>query len=141
MGNAIKYLKHEITHGVVPGTPEEDAKAVLSDRIDKFIQERITLAQVMISEYAQPKITDGDVILVHAGSELLYFVLKSALEAGKKFSVTVIDSRPKLKGQGFLARLTNLGIPCTYALINSISYAMREVSKVFLSAHALLANG
>lgn len=38
MGNAIKYLKHEITHGVVPGTPEEEAKAVLADRIDKFIQ-------------------------------------------------------------------------------------------------------
>ena len=94
-----------------------------------------------IADNAQSKIADGDVILVHSGSELMYVVLKAAFTAGKKFKVMVIDSRPKLKGRHFLRRLTELGIPCTYALINSISYAMREVSKVFLSAHALLANG
>lgn len=53
----------------------------------------------MISEYAQDKIADGDVILVHGGSELLLYVLKAAFNAGKKFSIMIIDSRPKLKGQ------------------------------------------
>ena len=37
--------------------------------------------------------------------------------------------------------MANGGIPCTYCYITSVSYIMREVTKVFLSAHALLANG
>ena len=43
------------------------AKRNLSQCIDKFIQERIVLAGVAISEtYARTKINDGDVILTYA---------------------------------------------------------------------------
>jgi hypothetical protein len=37
--------------------------------------------------------------------------------------------------------LVAAGIPCTYILINSLSYVMKEVSKVLLGACAMLANG
>ena len=44
-------------------------------------------------------------------------------------------------GDSFAVQMANGGIPCTYCYITSVSYIMREVTKVFLSAHALLANG
>lgn len=66
MGNAIKHIKHEITHELKAETPEPEAKAYLCDSIDQFIKERIVLAQDMISQFARSKIQDGDVILVHS---------------------------------------------------------------------------
>lgn len=38
-------------------------------------------------------------------------------------------------------RMVNLGLHCTYVLISSVPYIIQEVSKVFIAAHAVLANG
>ena len=64
MGNAIKYLKHEITK-IEEDVSEDETKARLIEVIDKFIQERIVLAQRVISESIRTKIQDDDVILIH----------------------------------------------------------------------------
>ncbi len=67
MGNAIKYIKHEITHEIRPEMPEDEvrvmqeidlfwrmmlfflqAKQYLCDSIDNFVHERIVLAQVRL---------------------------------------------------------------------------------------------
>ncbi|GJN23932.1 hypothetical protein PR202_gb11627 [Eleusine coracana subsp. coracana] len=53
----------------------------------------------------------------------------------------VVDSRPKLEGQGLLRRLVAKGIDCTYTHINAISYIMHEVTRVFLGASSVLSNG
>jgi translation initiation factor 2B subunit (eIF-2B alpha/beta/delta family) len=45
MCNAIKFVKHSITHETV-AMSEDDAKASLVDAIDRFVQERIVLAHV-----------------------------------------------------------------------------------------------
>merc|ERR1711944_267499 len=37
--------------------------------------------------------------------------------------------------------MINLGLHCTYVLLQSASYIIHEVSKVFVGAHAVLANG
>lgn len=141
MGNAIKYLKLQITHSP-PDVPDEQAKRCLVDSIDKFIQERIILAGVAISEtYARTKINDDDVILTYACSSLVLKILKDAHDAGKKFRVVVVDSRPKFEGRECLRRLVKHGVRCSYVLISAVSYVIKEVSKVFLGAHALLANG
>ncbi|OCT79219.1 hypothetical protein XELAEV_18030315mg, partial [Xenopus laevis] len=44
-------------------------------------------------------------------------------------------------GREKLRRVVNCGIQCTYIMIPAISYILPEVSKLFLGAHALLANG
>jgi translation initiation factor eIF-2B subunit delta len=74
-------------------------------------------------------------------SSIVVRVLKDAYRAGKKFRVIVVDSRPKLEGRECMRRLVQQSIPCCYVLLNAVSYVMKEVSKVFLGAHALLANG
>lgn len=44
-------------------------------------------------------------------------------------------------GKDLLKRLVKHGIQCTYVLINAISYIMKEVSKVFVGASTMMANG
>uniref|UniRef100_W5LJ47 Translation initiation factor eIF2B subunit delta n=1 Tax=Astyanax mexicanus TaxID=7994 RepID=W5LJ47_ASTMX len=139
MGNAIKYIKKEISN-IPSQCKEEEAKKKLLSCVDSYVNEKITLAAKGISKYAIDKISDGDVILVY-GSSLVNHILCEAFEKQRKFRVIVVDSRPRLEGREALRRLVNRGIRCTYVLISAVSYVLPEVSKVFLGAHALLANG
>ncbi|CAL8394113.1 unnamed protein product [Gadus morhua 'NCC'] len=140
MGNAIKYIKKEISN-IPSQCKEEEAKTKLQDCIDRYIREKIVLAASAISKYAIEKISDGDVILVYGCSSLVNHILCEASEKHRKFRVIVVDSRPRLEGREALRRLVKHGISCTYVLISALSYVLPEVSKVFLGAHALLANG
>ncbi|NXB30311.1 EI2BD factor, partial [Eulacestoma nigropectus] len=141
MGNAIKFLKKEIS--CLPDTlREEEAKEKLQDVIDKYLREKIVLAAEAISRSAFEKINDHDVILVYGCSSLVNRTLCDAhAKKGRAFRVIVVDSRPRLEGRETLRRLVRKGIHCTYVMINAISYVLPEVSKVLLGAHALLANG
>ncbi|MCI4389415.1 hypothetical protein PGIGA_G00097660 [Pangasianodon gigas] len=141
MGNAIKYIKKEISD--IPNQcKEEEAKKKLLSCIDNYVNEKIKLAAQEISNFASKKISDGDVILVYGCSSLVNYILCEAFEKlRRKFRVIVVDSRPRLEGREALRRLVKRGIRCTYVLISALSYILPEVSKVFLGAHALLANG
>ncbi|XP_015270647.1 PREDICTED: translation initiation factor eIF-2B subunit delta [Gekko japonicus] len=140
MGNAIKFLKKEIS-GLPGSMREEEAKGLLQDTIDKYVREKIVLAAEAISKSAFEKINDGDVILVYGCSSLVSRTLCDAHAKGRAFRVVVVDSRPRLEGRETLHRLVKQGVRCSYVLINAISYVLPEVSKVLLGAHALLANG
>lgn len=140
MGNAIKYIKKEISN-IQSTVKEEEAKAILKEYIDKYIQEKIHLAAKAISKYAIEKINNGDVILIYGYSSLVNDILCDAHEKGRAFRVIVVDSRPRQEGREALRRMVRKGIHCTYVMITAISYMLPEVSKVFLGAHALLANG
>nr|XP_042702829.1 translation initiation factor eIF-2B subunit delta [Chrysemys picta bellii] len=140
MGNAIKYLKKEIS-GLSSSLREEEAKGKLQGSIDGYVREKIQLAAEAISKYAFEKISDGDVILVYGCSSLVNRTLCDAHDNGRAFRVIVVDSRPRLEGRDTLRRLVRKGIRCTYVMITAISYVLPEVSKVLLGAHALLANG
>ncbi|KAM8810034.1 translation initiation factor eIF2B subunit delta [Eudromia elegans] len=141
MGNAIKFLKKEIS--CLPDTlREEEAKEKLQDTIDKYLREKILLAAEVISRSAFEKIKENDVILVYGCSSLVNRTLCDAhVQKGRSFRVVVVDSRPRLEGRDTLRRLVRKGIRCTYVMINAISYVLPEVTKVLLGAHALLANG
>ncbi|XP_013999116.1 translation initiation factor eIF-2B subunit delta isoform X2 [Salmo salar] len=140
MGNAIKYIKKEISN--IPSQfKEEEAKTKLQTCIDRYIDENVVLAAKAISKCAIEKISDGDVILVYGCSSLVNHILCEAYDKSRKFRVIVVDSRPRLEGREALRRLVQRGISCTYVLISALSYILPEVSKVFLGAHALLANG
>jgi len=140
MGNAIRHIKSLIRH-ISADCTDHEAKSSLCEEIDKFLNERIILAAQAIASFAGSKIHDGDVILVYSCSSLIRTVLCKAHDAGKKFSVIVADTRPKFEGREMLQRLVRHGIHCSYVLINSVSYVMKEVSQVLLGAYALLANG
>nr|KAG5710890.1 hypothetical protein BaRGS_027041 [Batillaria attramentaria] len=96
MGNAIKFLKQQITesdHTI----PEDEAKELLVEDIDNFITEKITKASEAITVYAGEKIAEGDVLLTYGCSSLVFNVLKAARKK-VDFRVIVVDSRPKHEG-------------------------------------------
>lgn len=140
MGNAIRQLKVEIS-GVDIDLPEQDAKEALCEKIDNYIQERITAAGQVIAQSAGYKIKNGDVLLTYARSSVVEQVLLRAHGEGKNFSVYVVDSRPMLEGKKLLAALSSAGIPCTYLLLPAIGSVIAEVSTVFTGAHSLHSNG
>ncbi|XP_032815104.1 translation initiation factor eIF2B subunit delta isoform X2 [Petromyzon marinus] len=140
MGNAIKHLKSCIS-SIPAGTPERQAKELLCDWIDSFVQNKIELAAKAIADFAIQKIKDGDTILVYGCSSLVNRVLVEARMRGRTFRVVLVDSRPRMEAREAMRRLVRHGVPCTYVLVTALAYAMQEVSKVFLGAHALLANG
>ncbi|KAK1441305.1 hypothetical protein QVD17_07152 [Tagetes erecta] len=140
MGNAIKFVKSRIAN--LPLTlSESEAKANFISDINHFINEKIILADKVIVRHAVTKVRDGDVLLTYGSSSAVEMILLHAHELGKQFRVVIVDSRPKLEGRLLLRRLVGKGISCTYVHINAISYIMHEVTRVFLGASSVLANG
>eukprot|EP01116_Phalansterium_solitarium_P008498 TRINITY_DN22404_c0_g1_i1.p1 TRINITY_DN22404_c0_g1~~TRINITY_DN22404_c0_g1_i1.p1 ORF type:complete len:658 (+),score=151.15 TRINITY_DN22404_c0_g1_i1:159-2132(+) len=139
MGNAITYVKRAIAE--TKQLSEPDAKLHVLGKIDNFIRERITLADGMIATSGANKIQNGDVILTYARSNVVELLCLKAKKDKKSFRVIVVDSRPKKEGKRLLKALVEADIECTYVLINAVSYVMKEVSKVFVGAYAMMANG
>ncbi|XP_027330801.1 translation initiation factor eIF-2B subunit delta-like isoform X2 [Abrus precatorius] len=140
MGNAIRFVKSRIAKLPLSHT-ESEAKAALCSDINRFINEKIILADKVIVGHATTKVRDGDVLLTYGSSCVVEMILLHAHDLGKQFRVVVVDSRPKLESQVLLRRLVAKGLSCTYTHINAISYIMHEVTRVFLGASAILCNG
>ncbi|KAF8762945.1 hypothetical protein HU200_008791 [Digitaria exilis] len=140
MGNAIRFLKNRITK-LALAMSESEAKASLQSDIDRFINEKIIVADKVIVSHAVTKIREDDVLLTYGSPSVVEMIFDHAHDLGKKFRVVVVDSRPNLEGQGLLRRLVAKGISCTYTHINAVSYIMHEVTRVFLGASSVLSNG
>ncbi|XP_011196378.1 translation initiation factor eIF-2B subunit delta [Zeugodacus cucurbitae] len=140
VSNAYKHIKHVLTQ-LPTDQPETELKENLCRFIDTYIENQIGKAAEAISYSVQEKISNGDVILTFGCSSLITYIFEEALRRRVDFRVIVVDSRPFCEGQELLRRLTVKGIPCSYVLINAVSFVMPEATKVLLGAHALLANG
>ncbi|CAA0814325.1 NagB/RpiA/CoA transferase-like superfamily protein [Striga hermonthica] len=141
MGNAIRFLKSRVIN-LSPNLSEAESKACLISDIDRFIDEKIILADKVIVKHAVTKIRDGDVLLTYGSSSAVEMIFLHAHEQlNRKFRVVIVDSRPKLEGRKLLRRLVGKGINCTYTHINAVSYVMHEVTRVFLGASSVLSNG
>ncbi|KAL4901596.1 hypothetical protein BDW74DRAFT_71375 [Aspergillus multicolor] len=139
-GNAIRALKLAIS-SIDPSVPEAQAKTTLCEFIDSFIREKITVADQVIAASAAQKIKDGDVVVTFAGSSIVKQTLLTAYKQGKKFRVSIIDSRPLFEGKNLARTLANAGLEVQYSLISGLSHAVKDATKVFLGAHAMTSNG
>ena len=140
MGNTIRWLKLQISD-VDPDTPESKAKADLCNAIDNFITERITVADQVIATNAAEKIQDGDVILTFAKSNIVQQTLVEAHRRGNKFRVIIVDSRPLFEGKHLARALADLDLEIQYSLTHAVGHAIKDATKVFLGAHAMMSNG
>ncbi|KAL2048254.1 hypothetical protein N7G274_000165 [Stereocaulon virgatum] len=117
MGNAIRWLKVKISE-VDVSTEESAAKTDLCNAIDNFITEKITVADQVIEK-------EGSI----------------RYEMATKFKVIVVDSRPLFEGKNLARALADLGIEVQYSLTHGISHVIKDATKVFLGAHAMMSNG
>ncbi|PRW20512.1 translation initiation factor eIF-2B subunit delta isoform A [Chlorella sorokiniana] len=142
MGNAIKSIKSCLEKmKLQPPPSEQAAKDLLIEKVQDYLEQKIRFADRMLVKYAIEKIQDGDTILTYAYSSVVAATLLAAHKAGKRFDVVVVDSRPLLEGRRMLAALLEGGITCEYCHLNSLSYQITEVDKVFLGAASVLSNG
>ncbi|KAG7665680.1 tif224 [[Candida] subhashii] len=171
MGNAIRWLKQEISH-ISIDTTEEQAKEILCGKIDDFIKEKIEFSDRLIVDIASKHIADGSTVLTYGHSQVLEELFQYCVtEQGKKFKLIVVDSRPLFEGKKLVKNLANtyfdedveindlesmnsknvapVRVPITkthvsiqYVLLNSLaSSLLDDVDYVFLGAHAMLSNG
>lgn len=124
-----------------PSTPETEAKREMLEEIDIFIRDRVTAAGQLISGYAVKKIEAGDVILTYGSSSIVEQSILRAHREGIPFSVIVVDSKPLFEGKQLARKLANHGLKVRYYLITGASHAVKDATKVFLGAHAMMSNG
>ncbi|KAI1406469.1 nagb/rpia/CoA transferase-like protein [Hypoxylon fuscum] len=142
MGNAIRWLKLQVSK-IDPDVPEIEAKKQLCDSIDTFIQERISMADLVITEKAAEKIENGDVILTFGRSTTVERTLLQAhLINGRKFSVIVLDDPYERKGQTLAKNLTAEGIQVSYCGdLGGLSSHLQGVTNILVSAESMFNNG
>ncbi|XXH00194.1 hypothetical protein Hte_006536 [Hypoxylon texense] len=142
MGNAIRWLKLQVSK-IDPDIPESDAKKQLCNGIDTFIQERISMADLVITEKAAEKIQDGDVILTFGRSSIVERALIHArLINDKKFSVFVLDDPYERKGQTLAKNLTAEGIRVSYCGdLGGLECNLQGVTNILVSAESMFNNG
>lgn len=83
----------------------------------------------MILVFGKSSIVEKTLLQAYAGGE------------GKPFAVIVVDSRPLFEGRNLARSLSAQGIPTTYLLYTALDHAVRESTKVFLGASAMMSNG
>jgi len=140
MSNAIRYLKKEIM-GFSRDLSSDDIRTSIEETVDDFININFTLHPKAISETANKKIRDGDVILTYSHSKLVEKVLLDAAAQGKKIKVVVADGRIQNLGRTLVPKLVNAGIHCTYILLSALPQILPTVTKVLLGCDGVMANG
>ncbi|CAJ2507763.1 Uu.00g089490.m01.CDS01 [Anthostomella pinea] len=142
MGNAIRWLKLQVSK-IDPDVPDQEAKKELCVSIDNFIQERISVADLVIAEKATDMIKDGDTILVFGRSNIVERALLHAhCDAGKKFAVTIVDDPYERKGQVLAKKLAAEGIKVTYSGdFGGLRWHAQRATKVLLGAESMFHNG
>ncbi|KAI1171434.1 hypothetical protein F4777DRAFT_54727 [Nemania sp. FL0916] len=142
MGNAIRWLKLQVSK-IDPDAPDFEAKKELCAAIDTFIQERINIADVVITQRAADYINSGDVVMVYGRNTLVERMLLHACSVdGKKFDVIIIDDPYERKGQASAKRLTAEGIKVSYSGdFGALRYHVARADRIFLGAEGMFSNG
>ena len=106
-----------------------------------FLRERVMAANKIIRDVAAAKIEAGDVILTYAASSIVEQTILQAHKSGISFKVVVVDSKPLFEGKQLARKLANQGVSVRYYLITGASHAVKDATKLFLGAHAMMSNG
>lgn len=80
-------------------------------------------------------------VLTYAASSIVEQALLHAHKSGVPFTVIVVDSKPLFEGKQLARKLANQGVKVRYYLITGASHAVKDATKVFLGAHAMMSNG
>lgn len=140
MGTLVRFIKSVLA--TIPSSlGERKAKEKLLIELDCELH-KINAGCDAISREGAKRIKEGDTVLVFGKSYVVEQLLKkAAADLKNRFFVVVVDSRPNYEGRQMLEALVAHGIKCSYLMINAVSNIMPTVSKVFLGAAAMFANG
>ena len=90
---------------------------------------------------AVPGLSERNLRVIHDSwtfSQADQQTLVEAYRKGTQFRVIVVDSRPLFEGKHLARALADLGLEVQYSLTHAIDHVMKEATKVFLGAHAMM---
>jgi translation initiation factor eIF-2B subunit beta len=128
------------------GREQNYYKILLKDIIETIdtnfneFRDDIEITDKNVSKTATTHIFPNEIILTYGFSRTLLSFLKRA-RVHRNFQVFVAESNPTLSGRKFAALLAQANIDVTLIPDSDIFSIMPVVTKVFIGAHAVLANG
>uniref|UniRef100_A0A915Q7J9 Translation initiation factor eIF2B subunit delta n=1 Tax=Setaria digitata TaxID=48799 RepID=A0A915Q7J9_9BILA len=140
LGNLIKQLKKEI--GQLPDSvSEEEGKMRLYHWLDDFVQQNFELALQAISSFCLKKMEKILSVLTYSWCPVVERIILDAHNDKLFFHVHVLDSPIENRGKQLVKTLCERKIPCSYGMLSSVGYLMRECHMVLLGCSAILSNG
>ncbi|MDA8126629.1 MAG: hypothetical protein M0009_15760 [Deltaproteobacteria bacterium] len=116
-------------------TIRAEAVRILEAKIAKFEE-----CQRRVVEQGMSTVVDGDVLLVHSVSSVVRAILLRAhQEKGRRFQVIVLEQDFN-KTRQLLKSLDRAAIPYKVMPEYTLSHAIREATKFFLTAHSVTAD-
>lgn len=137
----MRSLRAFAAKPAVAALPAAEARRRLSDWAVRYLETHIMDLTQDLAVAAAGLIKDGDVVLTYAHSSAVEAALLHRFSEGARFSVIVVDARPRLEGLRLTQRLAAAGVECDYADVTALAYVIRGATKVLLGAHAMLCNG
>ncbi|CAB3363375.1 Hypothetical predicted protein [Cloeon dipterum] len=136
LDHAIKSLR---LNTLAYDVSEQEAKVTVNAAIDAYIN-KIEQDMQSVALNLAHKVKDGALLAVYSYSCLIMNALKQLFKTGKRFRVVVVGSNTHNGGMTMLSQLSDLGVECTYLLINQVNFIMPRVQLVLLGAESMLAN-
>ncbi|XP_077972151.1 translation initiation factor eIF2B subunit alpha-like [Styela clava] len=118
----------------------DKVKDILISRGEMFLQ-KISSSRQKIARLGLPFLNDGIKVLVHSYSRVVLNMLIKAMEAQKRFTVFVTESRPDMSGNIMAEKLREHGIPVTVILDSAAGYVMEKIDLVLIGAEGVVENG
>ena len=137
--NAMRFIKHQLSVLFRIHEEPEKLRSVMLSAIDQFIEEKIEDVANFLARTTADTIVDDDVVLTYGWSPVICKALNIAASRGRKFRVTVVDSRPNFDARRLVSELSP-GINVSYVLISGLSYVMPGVTKVIIEPCGILSN-
>ncbi|KAK6112511.1 Initiation factor 2 subunit family protein [Brugia pahangi] len=140
LGNLIKQLKKEISQ-LPDSISEQEGKEHLYCWLDDFVQQNFELALQAISSFCLKKMKNTVFLLTYSWCPVVERIILDAHNDKLLFHVHVLDSPIEYKGRQLVKTLCERKIPCSYGMLSSVGYLMKECHMVLLGCSAILSNG
>jgi len=138
--NGIRYVMRRVMADAQQGKTVEQIRATAIRTAQQFVTDSLSAIQ-RIGEIGAKRISNGDRVLTHCNSTAVLAILKTAWNQGKRFEVTVTETRPRFQGRITARELGSVGIPVTMILDDAVRYFLNKIDKVLVGADAVTANG
>ncbi|KAM3728458.1 Translation initiation factor eIF-2B subunit delta [Dirofilaria immitis] len=140
LGNLVKQLKKEISR-LPDSISEQEGKKHLYGWLDDFVQQNFELALQAISSFCLKKMKNMVFMLTYSWCPVVERIILDAHDDKLLFHVHVLDSPIERKGRQLVKTLCERKIKCSYGMLSSVGYLMKECHMVLLGCSAILSNG
>jgi len=140
----LRSLLHLFLRRVLEISSSPGVSGLRGDFVSKAVAEvsrYVEGVREAVAEIGSRRIEAGDVVMTYSYSTTVLRILERAVKRGVDLEAYVAESRPVAEGRLMASALGRLGLRVTLVVDSAVRYVMKRVSKVFVGAEAIAANG